>query len=188
MPNSQLCANCGHVLLDSAAVCTECGSSLVARASAARLRRLWRNDVVLVAVLAGALATYIWGASALRLGSAWIAWINDPWPTYSASRFQSAVHSHRTTAVLFDADWCLATGTAGRPVRTELAALLRAQGHVLFFADLTAPDVSTRAAHALAGSTSIPCVAIFGPDGRLVSTEDPHHAHARLSAPAAGHN
>lgn len=174
-------------MLDAGAICPECGSSAEARAAVARLRRLWRNDILLLVVLAGGCGAYFWGSSTLRLAGSAMTWLNDPWGTYSDARFQSAVAARRKTAVLFDADWCLGAGTARRPaIRSELAGLLREQGHVLLFADLTVPSASTQAVHALAGNPPLPCVAIFGPDGRLVSIEVPDHAHRRLSAEAAG--
>lgn len=182
-----LCPNCRYAIADADATCSECGCDRERR-RILRLRRLWRNDILLV--LALAIPLLLWFAYEPVTGEvkSALARLRDPWPAYSEARAAQAKSQGQGLVLYFDADWVLiGCATASfDAARNQLPSQTRQLGLVPLRVDLTDPAGSGASLHSSLGLVGVPLFVVLDSQGNILSaSERPEGAAQSLGALAS---
>jgi predicted nucleic acid-binding Zn ribbon protein len=182
-----LCPNCRYPITEADATCSECGCD-GERRRVLRLRRLWRNDIVLLLALAFPPLLWFGCEPVSREVKSALARLRDPWPVYSEARAAHAKSQAQGLVLYFDAEWVLlGCGTASfEAARNQLPSQARQLGLVPLRVDLADPADSGASLYSSLGLVGIPLFVVLDSQGNILSvSERPEVAVQALTALAS---
>lgn len=168
------CEACRHPLARADSICPECGCDVAGGQRVRRIRRMWRNDAILLLGVTVAASVWFGFQPAARSIASAAAWLNEPWPDYTAARLAYARSHGQAVVLFFDAEW-VSVGcqrSSFYEVRNALPRRARELGVSPLRVDVTGANSAGISLLASFGVATVPAYVILDSQGGVASISD----------------